>query len=376
MIREKLTTNQFRFLVLFSTCSTSLLSLPLIIGTMVGRDAWWIVLIGTIAGLPFIWLFTIIARWYPDKDIFEVSKSILGKTFGTVNVVLITALPFLTVSTKLHYSLTFIDNHLLPETPIVIVVGICMSIVAMGAYLGITTLGRTAELLSIFFFVPLIMLFIFKITEVSIEFVQPFFRGEDNQYISAFLFYFAITACNNFLILSFFPKYVQDKKKASRAFFEGHLAACLTLFLVTLLCISVLGPELMTSSYYPLFSLSQRVSFGDFAERVEALLTIIWFITIYFKITLYLYVVVSGIGNVFSLKNPRPLTVPLALFFVFIPLQAFDDSAADYEFYIGPAMWLSLGIGGLIPLLLFLIGSIKRARSKQVSVSKDPSNSG
>ena len=141
MIREKLTANQFRFLVLFSTCSTSLLSLPLIIGTMVGRDAWWIVLIGTIAGLPFIWLFTIIARWYPDKDIFEVSKSILGKTFGTVVVVLITALPFLTVSTKLHYSLTFIDNHLLPETPIVIVVGICMSIVAMGAYLGITTLG-------------------------------------------------------------------------------------------------------------------------------------------------------------------------------------------------------------------------------------------
>ncbi|MFS0788032.1 endospore germination permease [Shouchella sp. 1P09AA] len=362
MIRDKLTANQFRFLVLFSTCSTSLLSLPLIIGTMVGRDAWWIVLIGTVLGLPFIWLFTTIARWYPTKDIFETSKVIFGKKMGTFIVLLITALPLFTVSTKLHYSLTFIDNHLLPETPVVIVISICMSIVAMGAYLGITTLGRTAEMLSIFFFIPLMTLFIFKVADVSIEFVQPFFRGEENQYLSAIMFYFAITACNNFLLLSFFPKHVQDTKKAARAFWEGHLFACLILFLITLLSIAVLGPELMTSSYYPLFSLSQRVSFGDFAERVEALLTIIWFITIYFKITLYLYVVARGIGNVFALKDPSPLTVPLALLFVFIPLQAFDDSAADYEFYIGPAMWLSIGIGGLIPLLLFFIGTVKRKR--------------
>ncbi len=135
----------------------------------------------------------------------------------------------------------------------------------------------------------------------------PFFRGEQNQYVEAILFYLAITACNNFLILSIFPKYVSDKKRAGRAFWQGHVLACTILFLVTLLCISVLGPELMTTAYYPLFALTQRVSFGNFAERIEALLTILWFITIYFKICLYLYVSAKGIGNMFQLKNIKHL---------------------------------------------------------------------
>ncbi|GAF23962.1 MULTISPECIES: GerAB/ArcD/ProY family transporter [Shouchella] len=373
MSKEKLTTNQFRMLVLFSTCSTSLLSMPLILGTMVGRDAWWIVIFGTLLGLPHIFLFQMLARRYPQKDIFEISRDILGNKAGVIVVLLITALPLLTVSTKLHYSLSFINNHLLPETPSAMVMFISMSIVAMGVYLGICTLGRTAEMLSIFFFIPLFTLFVLKASDIHLEFVLPFFRGEQNQYVEAILFYLAITSCNNFLILSIFPKYVSDKKRAGRAFWQGHVLACTILFLVTLLCISVLGPELMTTAYYPLFALTQRVSFGNFAERIEALLTILWFITIYFKICLYLYVSAKGIGNMFQLKNIKPLVLPLALLFLFIPLQAFEDAAADYEFYIGPAMWLSLGIGGILPIVLVLISFFTYRRKRPLNDSQKPS---
>ncbi|RQW18544.1 hypothetical protein EH196_16335 [Bacillus sp. C1-1] len=373
MSKEKLTTNQFRMLVLFSTCSTSLLSMPLILGTMVGRDAWLIVLLGTLIGIPHIALFNLMARRHPHKDVFEMSRAILGNKIGTIGMIIVTALPLLTVSTKLHYSLSFITNHLLPETPPVMVMFISMSIVAMGVYLGICSLGRTAEMLSIFFFVPLLMLFVLKASDIHLEFVLPFFRGEQNQYTEAILFYLAITSCNNFLILSIFPKYVADKKKANRAFWQGHLLACLILLLVTLLCISVLGPELMTSAFFPLFTLAQRVSFGNFAERIEALLTILWFITIFFKICLYLYVSVKGIGHTFQLKDTKPLVLPLALIFVFIPLQAFEDAAADYEFYIGPAMWLSLGIGGVLPIILIVIDFIRAKQKQRISDPPKPS---
>lgn len=126
----------------------------------------------------------------------------------------------------------------------------------------------------------------------------------------------------------------------------------------------------MIASYFPMFTLSQRVSFGDFAQRVEALLTIIWFITIFFKITLYLYATVRGFNYIFTIKKTKTLVLPIALLFLFIPLQAFDDSAMDYEFYVGPAMWLSLLIGGLLPIGLFTIGLIKRKKRKQAIFPK------
>lgn len=126
----------------------------------------------------------------------------------------------------------------------------------------------------------------------------------------------------------------------------------------------------MTTSYFPSFTLAQRISFGNFAERVEALLTVIWFITIYFKITLYLFISTRGIAQTFGIKNERPLTLPIAMLFVFIPLQAFDNTTDDYEFYVGPAKWLSLLIGGILPIVLFLIGSFQRRRQKQQLLPK------
>ncbi|WP_078392542.1 GerAB/ArcD/ProY family transporter [Shouchella patagoniensis] len=369
-MKQHISSSQFRMLVIYSTCSTSVLSMPLILGTLVGRDAWWIPLIGTVLGFPFILLFVIMSRWYPTTDFFGMSNKIVGKKFGKICGLLFTLLPLLTISPKLHYSTDFITTHLLKTTPPVVVVAICMSVVAMGSYLGIEAFGRTAEMTAFFFFLPLILLLLFKIPDMDIEKVLPFFRGDENHYIDAILFYIAITACNSVLLLALYPYAISDKKKAEQAFLQGFLIACSILFFITVLCETALGPELMTASYFPTFTLAQRISFGNFAERVEALLTVIWFITIYFKITLYLFISTRGIAQTFGIKNEKPLTLPLAMIFVFIPLQAFDNTIQDYEFYVGPAKWLSLLVGAVLPLVLFIIGALQRKKKKQSLLPK------
>lgn len=370
MAIERITSSQFRMLVLYSTCSTSILSMPLILGSMAGRDSWWIVLLGTLLGAPIVFMLLTLARWYPKSTFFQISQAIVGKKLGLLCAIAFTLLPLLTVSTKLHYSTAFITTHLLVSTPTAIIVGLCMTVVAMACLLGIESFGRTAELTTFFFFIPLTLLFVMKWPEAEFGTLLPFYRGETTDYVNALFFYISITACNSIILLSIYPRNVSNKKKAERAFWEGFLIACSILFLVTLLCITVLGPELMIASYFPMFTLSQRVSFGDFAQRVEALLTIIWFITIFFKITLYLYATVRGFNYIFTIKKTKTLVLPIALLFLFIPLQAFDDSAMDYEFYVGPAMWLSLLIGGLLPIGLFTIGLIKRKKRKQAIFPK------
>lgn len=367
---ERITSSQFRMLVVYSTCSTSILSMPLILGSMSGRDSWWIVAIGTLLGAPIIFMLLTLARWYPKSTFFQISQAIVGKKLGLLCALAFTALPLLTVSTKLHYSTVFIKTHLLVDTPTVIIVGLCMSVVAMACMLGVEAFARTAELTTLLFFVPLVLLLVMKWPDADLGAVLPILRGEHASYVSATLFYISITACNSLILLSIYPGQISNKRKAERAFWQGFLIACLILLLVTILCITVLGPELMIATYFPMFSLSQRVSFGDFAQRVEALLTIIWFITIYFKITLYLYATVQGFNFILKIKKSKALVFPLAFLFLFIPLQAFDNTATDYDFYVGPAMWLSIIIGGLLPAVLFLIGIIKRKKKNQALFPK------
>lgn len=83
MAIERITSSQFRMLVLYSTCSTSILSMPLILGSMAGRDSWWIVLLGTLLGAPIVFMLLTLARWYPKSTFFSNKPSDCRQEVGT-----------------------------------------------------------------------------------------------------------------------------------------------------------------------------------------------------------------------------------------------------------------------------------------------------
>lgn len=122
-----------------------------------------------------------------------------------------------------------------------------------------------------------------------------------------------------------FPAFVNQPKAASKSFMMGYLIGGLVMIVVIFLTISVLGAESTARHNYPTYTLARKINIGNFVQRIEAVLAIMWILSIYMKMTIYLYAVVIGIAQILNLKNHRPLILPLGGISVMLSLVMFSN---------------------------------------------------
>lgn len=56
----------------------------------------------------------------------------------------------------------------------------------------------------------------------------------------------------------------------------------------------------------------------DIIERFEIFFTVLYFVTTFFRMALFLYVAADGIAGVFKMKDYRPLLLPLCLILLWV----------------------------------------------------------
>ncbi|WP_078392543.1 GerAB/ArcD/ProY family transporter [Shouchella patagoniensis] len=352
----------FAFIVIYATCSTALLGIPASMSYFVTQDAWIIPIIGSLIGLPIIFLYTILARWMPKGIIYTMNDAILGKLFGKLATIVYILFPLLHFPAIFAYGINFITHFLLPETPFIACMLLCLTVIVFGVFTGVEAIARTALLISIFFISPLALLIGLNIPDIDLQFTQPMFHSSLADSGQALSLYMGNVVCNVVIQLAIFPKYIKNKKTGERALWVGYSLGCFILILLTFLCITVLSPEVTARDFYPALSLAQRIELGEFLERIEATITILWFISIYFNLLLYFYAIVSGIAHLFNLKNSKPLILPTAMLLLFLGATYFTSVVQEREFYRFVSIPQSILTGLGLPLLLVLVGMIRRKR--------------
>lgn len=78
--------------------------------------------------------------------------------------------------------------------------------------------------------------------------------------------------------------YVNAFKKAKKGFYIGTIVASFMILLITLMCLAVLGAEFTGRQVYPTYILGKKISIANFLERIEILVAIAWFFTIFLKL--------------------------------------------------------------------------------------------
>ncbi|MNP30985.1 Spore germination protein [compost metagenome] len=128
--------------------------------------------------------------------------------------------------------------------------------------------------------------------------------------------------------------------------------------IMTLLSILVLGENTETIPY-PSYTLAQKISIGNFLERIEVIIAVIWFITIFIRISLLFYVSIVGIAQTLNFKEYRFMIYPMAILLVIYSQIVFPNTAYFQAF---TSIWTihSLIMGFAFPLVLWLIGSFKK----------------
>ncbi|SIQ06041.1 spore germination protein KB [Peribacillus simplex] len=367
---EKISAHQYRTLVIFFTIGTTIITVPTTMAAEAKQDGWIGAVLGVAVGLIIIWFYSKLGLLFPEKTFVEMHENLFGKWIGKMISLFFLSMSFLYGSELLFYVGKFISIQFFPEIPIAAINISMATIVIMSVRLGLETFTRSAEIFIVFFFILFIILTVFIAPQINLENLQPVFEVETKPLLRAVFFFVEFSTVTSVALLMIFPAFVNQPKAASKSFMIGYLIGGLVMIIVIFLTISVLGAESTARHNYPTYTLARKINIGNFVQRIEAVLAIMWILSIYMKMTIYLYAVVIGIAQILNLKNHRPLIVPLGGISVLLSLVMFSNVIEQQTWDQEIAVFFSYTVGFLLPLIMLCIAVFRKMVKVQNSSRK------
>ncbi|WP_127484903.1 GerAB/ArcD/ProY family transporter [Paenibacillus ehimensis] len=358
---ERISTRQFRLLVIYFTIGSSVLFVPTVTAAATKQDAWISIVTGIGLNLLLVYLYIAVGNRYPGLSIVELSQMLLGKWLGTaVSIFLIVNTFVIGAVSLVDFAGTFVSRQIMPDTPVYAANILYVLSAVIGLRLGLRTIAQAAEAL----FPIITALFVIMILTVSpnmdTDNLQPVFEMGLKPHIKANISYFAFSAFPTVFFLMIYPSCVREGKRASKALLLGTLIGGLFLLIITVVCIAVLGAEGTARQAYPSYTLAKKINIANFFTRIEVLMAALWLIALYFKLVVYFYAGMRGLAQLFKMPDNRALVLPLGVIAIALSRILYPSAAYRHEW--DTKIWpLYVGTSGLIiPLLLLGIGAVKK----------------
>lgn len=355
-----ISSNQFKLLVILCYLGTAILITPRGLAFEAKQDAWIAVLFGIIFSLFLVWLYNSLGSLFPNMTIVQYSQKLLGKWLGKLLSFFFIIFAFLNAAMLLWFVGDFIATQILIETPIEAINTLFMIIIIMAARLGLETFSRAAEVMFPFVIIFFILLILLIIKDIEVLNMLPILENGIKPIIRGALLFTSYSSVTLIILLMIFPSNIDKQIYAKKAFLKGNLIAGLIIFIITDLCILVLGYDLTARNTFSVYILAKKINVSDFLERVEVVIAVSWIITIFYKILFYFYGSVLGLAQILNLKDYSPLTLPLGMILIVLSLVVYPNST--YAQTWNRTIWIpfSFTFGLFFPLILFLIGKFTK----------------
>ena len=371
MVKDiKISARQFAILVILFSIGTTILVIPRSMAQVVKQDAWIAAVFGTGIGLLLVALYIAVGRMFPTKTLVEINEVLLGKWLGKVVSLTFVFFSLYSTASLFFYVGNFLTTKIMPETPIEAIHILFASILIMGIRLGLEPLARSAELLFpifVFLFIVLVVSTLLPPVQMKVENIQPVFETGIKPMIHAVFLFSGIFSLPLIVLLMIFPVSVNQPKAAEKNFFIGILIGGICLLIIIALTILVLGPDSSARQIFPSYHVAKKINVGDFIQRIEAILALMWIITIYFKMACYFYASVIGLAQTLNMKDYRPLTLPLGIIVVSFSLIAHPN--VTYVDKFDKEIWpLYVSTYGLVlPLLLLAVNAFRKKKDTSIN---------
>ena len=359
--QSKISARQLMILTILFTIGSAILIIPSGMALVAKQDAWIAVLVGVGCGLLIMYLYIKITDLYPQMTLVEIMEALLGKWLGKAAALLFFSLLLINAPAPvLFYLGNFMTTQMIPQTPIPAINILFAVIVLFAVRLGLEVLARSAEMMFPLFILLYISFTGLVVSNIKLENVQPVLEAGVGPIWPAALSFVSTTYLPHIVLLMIFPASVNRSDQARKAFFIGSLIGGLILVVIVALTILVLGPEITATNIYPSYALAKKINIGHFLQRIEAIMATIWFITLFFRLTLYMYSIVTAIAQIFQLKSSKQLVLPLGIILVVMSIIVYPN--VPYQQTYDTKTWIpyALSMGLFFPLLLLGIHAIKR----------------
>ncbi|MFY2307131.1 GerAB/ArcD/ProY family transporter [Lysinibacillus fusiformis] len=366
-MEEKVKISPFELciLVIFFSIGTSILMIPSSIATETKQDAWLSSILSIVICAGLAYFYFLCSRRLEKKSYLQYLESVYGKVLGKIIGLLYVFFFFFGIISLLYYFGIFTTTQMLPNTPIKVLYVLLTIPVILIVRAGLEVLARCGEILIFWTILLFILLVVFLLPEIDIENLKPSLEASLKDQTKAILIFLSHSGFPLIIFLMIFPKHINRQEQAKWSFINGSILGAGVVAIMISMCILVLGSSNTARQLYPSYALAKSISLFGIIERIEPLMAAIWLITIFFKTSIYFYVCVIGLAQIFEVKSYRFFAIPIGLLAIILTTVFYPNY--EYRILWDSKNWISLSIifGILIPLLTLIIDSLRRLLNKK-----------
>lgn len=333
---------------------------------MAGRDAWIAVPLAGAAGIMLFGLYAAIARIYPGQTLIGSARSALGPVAGTI-------VGALYVWFFLHLGALVIRNlvelyatAIMLQTPILVFAVVMVSLAAMAVSLGLEVIARAAEVLTFLFLTATLLLdgLVFATPNLArLDRFLPILENGPLPVVQSAVAALAFPYGEAVLFIPLIAALAAPKRGLGIAAW-GIGVATFTLTMVMIRNIAVLGANHIARQSIPSLTTLTLVNLGEFIQRIDALVILVWTYGIFAKFMIVYYALASSLAELTRLATYRPLVLPLGIILVTLSLVVYQNFGEMVSFatqgYPAYAFIFEL----VLPVLILAVGAIRTRRGR------------
>lgn len=359
---QNLSQYQLFIAVVFLNISTAIFFAPSELGFIAKQDAWLPIILGiTIEILIGIYPLADLGMRFPKETFIQYSTKVCGKYGGKFIGLLLIFWCFQTQCWTLR-EFGETSAHLLPETPVMVIMTLLSLLIIFSVYNGIEVIVRCGEFvfpIGLFF---LLIVALVNAPSMNVSNLQPAVQTDVPTLIRGSISVVDwLSTSFGFAILTGFINKPQKLKRV------GILAisvsgALLLFFTVTNLMI--FGPGLLARINFPLLSLSE---YG--VQGAEAFVIAAWFSWIFIRASLLCYITVFGLSQLFQLSDYKFLILPEAVLAIVYSTHQYKSlSEMSNDFSTNHLFFMIFQLG--LPLVVWLFALARKSNSISANAGK------
>lgn len=341
--------------------ATVILFVPGITAAQAKQSAWLVPLfLPVLTGFTTIWTAGKLGQRFPQHTLVQYSVILLGKAAGKL-VAGAYILFFLVLNVLVIREFSqFLTLTMLPKTPAYI---LNMAVVLVGCYVaakGIEVVARMAQFIFPLFVVGTLFIFVLAIPSMEPGKLLPLLEGGIVPIIRS-----SVTPASWYgevIVLVMLLPSVNKPQEAKNRGFLAILAVAGFLSVDILITLGIYGPELTGYFHFPFWLVAKYIEFGNYLQRVESVVAVLWITGMTIKVALISYVIALTTAQVLGLTGYRPVFYPLALVQIMASSYPLINIAALGVILDQYWPLFALQFELVLPLVLLFVALIRRKR--------------
>lgn len=345
--------------VTFIYCSTLVMGS----GSEAGRDAWLADLLGSLLAVPLYFIYARLLSIFPGLGLFEVAEKVFGKIGSYFIILPYVWYGFHLGAIALRNFTEFIKILTMPETPQYAIGSLMIIVCIWATRAGLEVIGRWVCIILPVIITAIIVVSLLAVPLYKPEHLLPILNNNWGTIADGAFTTFSFPMAEVILFTILLGN-MRQGSSPKKVLFMSLLIGCAVVTWVGLRSVMTLGEANIQSLYYASYSTVGLINVGDFIQRIEVSVSVVFIFSGFIKICICLYTTSCGLTRMFKLKEERTLTAPLGVLMMVFSLFLFSDTMEMFIWASKIYKFYALPFQVIIPIILWISAEIKSRRLK------------